>query len=148
MLEDDAKCAATPANLSRAELTAAASACFPPDEYFLSPPAYPVPRALFNQALAVQAGLTGLPLSSLPQPSSLRFQVWDEGGENAGAGVHLWSAGSKWWEIHEQVRQPRSKEAVYIVGEVFSNVMHQGWVEGALESVEKTLTKKWLESSD
>ena len=35
---------------------------------------------------------------------------------------------------------------VLIVGEVIS--LHQGWVEGALESVEKTLTKKWLESSD
>ena len=33
---------------------------------------------------------------------------------------------------------------VLIVGEVIS--LHQGWVEGALESVEKTLTKKWLES--
>jgi thioredoxin reductase len=31
---------------------------------------------------------------------------------------------------------------VLIVGEVIS--LHQGWVEGALESVEKTLTKKWL----
>ena len=32
---------------------------------------------------------------------------------------------------------------VLIVGEVIS--LHQGWVEGALESVEKTLTKKWLD---
>jgi hypothetical protein len=33
---------------------------------------------------------------------------------------------------------------ILIVGEVIS--LHQGWVEGALESVEKTLTKKWLTS--
>jgi hypothetical protein len=33
---------------------------------------------------------------------------------------------------------------ILVVGEVIS--LHQGWVEGALESVEKTLTKKWLMS--
>ena len=33
---------------------------------------------------------------------------------------------------------------VLVVGEVIS--LHQGWVEGALESVEQTLTKKWLTS--
>jgi hypothetical protein len=31
-----------------------------------------------------------------------------------------------------------------VVGEVVSN--HQGWSEGALESVEKVLTKKWTVS--
>lgn len=34
---------------------------------------------------------------------------------------------------------------VLVVGEVVS--LHQGWVEGALESVDQTLTKKWLMSS-
>ena len=33
---------------------------------------------------------------------------------------------------------------ILVVGEVIS--LHQGWVEGALESVEQTLTKKWLMS--
>ena len=33
---------------------------------------------------------------------------------------------------------------VLVVGEVIS--LHQGWVEGALESVEQTLTKKWLQA--
>ena len=33
---------------------------------------------------------------------------------------------------------------ILVVGEVIS--LHQGWVEGALESVEKTLTKDWLRS--
>lgn len=32
---------------------------------------------------------------------------------------------------------------ILVVGEVIS--LHQGWVEGALESVNSTLTKKWLE---
>ena len=33
-------------------------------------------------------------------------------------------------------------DLIAVVGEVIS--LHQGWVEGALESVESTVTKKWL----
>jgi len=33
---------------------------------------------------------------------------------------------------------------VLVVGEVVS--LQQGWTEGALESVQATVTKKWLES--
>ena len=47
-------------------------------------------------------------------------------------------------EFIEKAQHPDPN--VLIVGEVIS--LHQGWVEGALESVEKTLTKKWLESFD
>jgi hypothetical protein len=47
-------------------------------------------------------------------------------------------------EFIEKAQHPDPN--VLIVGEVIS--LHQGWVEGALESVEKTLTKKWLESWD
>jgi hypothetical protein len=45
-------------------------------------------------------------------------------------------------EFIEKAQHPDAN--VLVVGEVIS--LHQGWVEGALESVEKTLTKKWLES--
>jgi len=45
-------------------------------------------------------------------------------------------------EFIEKAQHPDPN--VLIVGEVIS--LHQGWVEGALESVEKTLTKKWLTS--
>lgn len=47
-------------------------------------------------------------------------------------------------EFIEKAQHPDPN--VLIVGEVIS--LHQGWVEGALESVEKTLTRKWLESWD
>lgn len=47
-------------------------------------------------------------------------------------------------EFIEKAQHPDPN--VLIVGEVIS--LHQGWVEGALESVEKTLTIKWLESWD
>ena len=39
----------------------------------------------------------------------------------------------------------RPHKNIIIVGELIS--IHQGWVEGALESVNITLTKKWLQSS-
>ena len=38
----------------------------------------------------------------------------------------------------------RPDKNIIIVGEVIS--IHQGWVEGALESVNITLTKEWLNS--
>ena len=34
------------------------------------------------------------------------------------------------------------EDGILVVGEVVSK--HQGWVEGALESVNKALTKKWM----
>ena len=43
-------------------------------------------------------------------------------------------------EFIEKAQHPDPN--VLIVGEVIS--LHQGWVEGALESVAKVLTKKWL----
>ena len=43
-------------------------------------------------------------------------------------------------EFIKKAQHPNSN--ILVVGEVIS--LHQGWVEGALESVESTVTKKWL----
>lgn len=47
-------------------------------------------------------------------------------------------------EFVNQAQHPTKN--VLVVGEAVSR--HQGWVEGALESVEKVLTKKWIDSKE
>ena len=44
-------------------------------------------------------------------------------------------------EFIKSAQHPNS--SIIVVGELIS--IHQGWVEGALESVESALTKKWLD---
>jgi hypothetical protein len=59
-------------------------------------------------------------------------------------GTHYYTPLTDEFETRQQfIKKAQHPEPnVLIVGEVIS--LHQGWVEGALESVEQTLTKKWL----
>ncbi len=45
-------------------------------------------------------------------------------------------------EFIEEAQHPDPEGNILVVGEVVSK--HQGWVEGALESVKSALTKKWV----
>lgn len=61
-----------------------------------------------------------------------------------GVGTHYFAPLSKKYEDREDFidAAQHPENGILVVGEVVSK--HQGWVEGALESVESVLTKKWM----
>ena len=61
-----------------------------------------------------------------------------------GVGTHYFAPLSKKYEDRDDFidAAQHPMDGVLVVGEVVSK--HQGWVEGALESVESVLTKKWM----
>jgi hypothetical protein len=71
--------------------------------------------------------------------TSIRSYYWDEG-------THYYEPLHGNFKNREdfiyQAQHPQ--EGMVVVGEVVS--IHQGWVEGALESVHNTITKKWIRS--
>ena len=94
-----------------------------------------------NAVRAQIADVSGAKTIALP--SRIYYRIWDVDSNLASHGVHTWMAtGARWWQISEQLLQPRSSEAVHIVGEAFSSPSGQGWIAGALETVERMLTLK------
>ena len=84
---------------------------------------------------------------ALPMPYSAIYQQW--GDDPYGGGWHEWKANYRLDEIMCRMRHPVEKESIYIVGEAYS--YEQGWVEGALNTAESTLsqffdldTPEWL----
>ena len=79
----------------------------------------------------------------IAMPSRIYYRIWDVDSNLASHGVHTWMAtGARWWQVSEKLLQPRESEAVHIVGETFSSPSGQGWIAGALETVERMLTLK------
>ena len=76
-------------------------------------------------------------LKEAPAISSAGFIDW--GGEPYVSGWHTWKQGVKSWEVMPAVRTPLPGTALHIVGEAWST--DQGWVEGALQTVEALLVE-------
>jgi hypothetical protein len=71
--------------------------------------------------------------------TSIRSYYWDEGTHYY---EPLYGNFKNREDFIYQAQHPQ--EGMVVVGEVVS--IHQGWVEGALESVHNTITKKWIRS--
>ena len=76
-------------------------------------------------------------LKEAPAISSAGFIDW--GSEPYVSGWHTWKQGVKSWEVMPAVRTPLPGTALHIVGEAWST--DQGWVEGALQTVEALLVE-------
>lgn len=69
----------------------------------------------------------------IPEMVWIRPYYWEHG-------VHVWNVKTDSAKMHLQARSPMgSRVPCYIVGEAYS--VHQGWVEGALETVEEVFEK-------
>jgi monoamine oxidase len=87
---------------------------------------------------------------NVPQPYSAIYHDWSE--DPFGAGWHEWKAGVRFDTLMKKIRQPVSRENIFICGEAYSN--NQGWVEGALQTSERMLEEHfgmprpgWLDPS-
>ncbi|MGB8339806.1 MAG: FAD-dependent oxidoreductase [Burkholderiales bacterium] len=78
-------------------------------------------------------------LRDVPDPLDAAFMDWTD--DPFGGGVHLWNPGYKSWEVCEEMTQPVSDFPCYICGEAYSTT--QTWVEGALETAEYVLQKRF-----
>lgn len=74
-----------------------------------------------------------------PEPTEAAFMDWSE--EPFGAGVHLWNRGYKSWVIVNEMTQPVKDLPCYVCGEAYST--SQTWAEGALETAEIVLQKRF-----
>jgi monoamine oxidase len=104
--------------------------------------------ATVERALQQLKDVHGLP--NIPPPSTTMYKDW---GAYGGA-WHAWKAGVPVSDFIPTIRQPIKSKPLFICGEAYSRM--QGWVEGALSSVEKTLEAPpfnlqrpdWLTPSD
>ena len=91
-------------------------------------------RDFFCRVLEQTLGLPKYALSIL----SLRAHYWT-------VGTHYYEPlGKDWSQLAEEFQYPRP--GILVVGEAVSE--HQGWVEGALETVMLGLTKSWMQSEE
>ena len=61
----------------------------------------------------------------IPKPDFITTHYWS-------AGIHLWKPGLNVKEEYQKVLQPFQHEKIFVVNEAYS--LHQGWMEGSLES--------------
>jgi monoamine oxidase len=97
-------------------------------------PEHPVAQELHRQALEMFEAKLGL---SLPEPIGAFSHNWTEGF--SGAAFHLWSAGSKPERALTDALNPLPGLPLHVCGEAWS--MRQGWIEGALETVDMLLER-------
>lgn len=72
-------------------------------------------------------------ISNIPTPKWLESYYWPEG-------VHFWKKGVESEKLVPEIQQILGNEiSFYIVGEAYAQ--HQGWIEGALESVEAVMSR-------
>jgi lysine 2-monooxygenase len=77
------------------------------------------------------------PLIGKALPSPLEAIVIDWQNEPFGGAFHMWTSNASPTQALRLARQPSPDEPIHICGEAWST--RQGWIEGALESVEQTL---------
>lgn len=75
----------------------------------------------------------------IPEPYTSAYKDWSE--DPYGGGYHAWKAGFVVADKMPEIRQPQANEAVYIVGEAYSD--QQGWVEGAFCEAEKVMLHRY-----
>lgn len=74
--------------------------------------------------------------AKVPEPVAGAYTFWDDFSDDAlvGSGWHTWESGVSSAGIIEKMVCPFPKKKVYVCGEAYSS--DQGWIEGALKSVE------------
>ncbi|HYE88211.1 MAG TPA: Rid family hydrolase [Vicinamibacterales bacterium] len=75
------------------------------------------------------------------EPVAGAYTFWDDYSDDAlsGAGWHTWESGVNSEKVMERMARPFEGERVYVCGEAYSN--EQGWIEGALKSVERVMDR-------
>ncbi|MGZ6908146.1 MAG: flavin monoamine oxidase family protein [Acidimicrobiia bacterium] len=99
--------------------------------------AHQAPKGMVEEAHRQVMELHGTKYA--PAPYAAAYRDWAE--DPFGGAVHLWKIHQKSWEVIPQMIQPDETLPVYICGEAYSQ--HQTWVEGALETAEMVLQKKF-----
>jgi monoamine oxidase len=74
-----------------------------------------------------------------PEPMEAAYMDWSDAP--FGAGVHFWNPGYKSWEVVDAMTQPVDDVPCYVCGEAYST--DQTWVEGALQTAEIVLQKRF-----
>lgn len=77
----------------------------------------------------------------VPDPVAGAYTFWDDFSDDSlsGAGWHTWEPGIDSDDVMKYMVQPFPAERVFVIGEAYSN--EQGWIEGALKSVERVMDK-------
>lgn len=75
-----------------------------------------------------------------PAPDGALYFDW--GADPYGGAWHAWAPHYKSWEIRPWMRQPNPTLDLYICGEAYAQ--RNGWVEGAINSAERTLERLGL----
>jgi len=88
--------------------------------------------------------------AEVPLPKGAVYFDW--GSDPYGAAWHGWAPNFRSWEIRPLMRQPNPALDLFICGEAYSQ--RNGWVEGAINSAEKTLERfglhrpEWITDPD
>jgi len=101
-------------------------------------PDHPVANELHSQAQRIFGPKMQ---KALPQPVAAFTQNWDEAAN--GAAFHMWSSGSTPADAMRRALSPVAAQKLHICGEAWSP--RQGWIEGALESVDIMLEREFLQ---
>lgn len=96
------------------------------------------PEALVSALQAQLGKLHGHEITHAPS-GALYF---DWGSDPYGGAWHAWAPHFKSWDIRLSMRQPNPSLDLYICGEAYSQ--RNGWVEGAINSAERTLERLGL----
>jgi len=98
---------------------------------------HPIAAELHRQAEAIYGPKMQ---EALPQPIAAFTQDWNEVG--AGAAFHMWSKGSTPADAMHRALRPVDDQKLHICGEAWSP--RQGWIEGAVESVDMMIEREIL----
>lgn len=95
-----------------------------------------------SQALvqSLQAQFSALHGCEIASPSSALYFDWSS--DPYGGAWHAWAPHFKSWDIRPKMRQPNPSLGLFICGEAYSQ--RNGWVEGAINSAERTLERLGL----
>jgi monoamine oxidase len=96
---------------------------------------YQAPRRMVAEVARQLAIIHGLPYT--PEVCNAAFRDW--GDDPFGGGWNSWNIGVKSWEVKQRIVKPLDQCSLYICGEAYSDA--QGWVEGALQTVDLMLEK-------
>jgi enamine deaminase RidA (YjgF/YER057c/UK114 family) len=77
----------------------------------------------------------------VPDPVAGAYTFWDDFSDDAlvGSGWHTWESGVSSARVIEKMVCPFEGKKVYVCGEAYSS--DQGWIEGALKSVELIMAR-------
>jgi hypothetical protein len=98
-----------------------------------------VPHRMVEKLRRQLADLHGVDIGQIPEPIIGIYIDWGREPNEQG-GWHTWEVNEECHTVAESLVQPLGeKEQLYICGEAYSS--QQGWIEGALQSTERVLTR-------